>query len=277
MASVPPSTSASQLVSYSMCPRLYRFRYIEHRPPEFRSLNLVLGSVVHGAIGWWFEERLDGRKPSLDAVDWIVSADLLAETAEAPVRWKDETPDSLEAKAQGLVRAYLAEYGQQQVVAVEQRFEVDIADPDTGECLPRQLVGYFDLVVDDDGSIVEIKTTSRAWHPASLERHLQVGAYVAASNALHGGPSRVAVHAILKQKKPRIEVYDVERGEPGNRWFFEAAQAIEGAILAGHFPPAPGPCCIECEFGKTCLRTAQRATRSRSAFSTRVSQPACAL
>jgi hypothetical protein len=148
-------------------------------------------SAVHSSIGWWFEERLAGRTPTLAQVDDIVVADLLAETAQTEVRWKDETPESLQSRGQALVRTYLTKYGEMDVVSVEQRFEVDITDPDTGEVLSRALVGYFDLVIQEGDSIVEVKTTSRAWHPLSLERHLQVGAYVTAANALHGGPSRV--------------------------------------------------------------------------------------
>jgi CRISPR/Cas system-associated exonuclease Cas4 (RecB family) len=179
---------------------------------------------------------------------------------QMPIRWKDETPEGLEAKGQALVRAYLAKHGELPVVGVEQRFEVDIENPETGEALPRLLVGYFDLVVSKGDEVVEIKTTSRAWHPLSIARHLQLGAYVAAANALHGGPSRVIVHAILKQKSPRVEEYPVERGEPDNAWFFHAAMAIEGAIQAGHFPPSPGDStCFGCEYSKACL--AERGAR----------------
>lgn len=189
----------------------------------------------------------------IEAAEKIFSADIAAETVQMPIRWKNQTPDELEAKGQALVRAYLSEYGDLPVVGVEQRFEVDIEDPETGESLPRPLVGYFDLVVRKGDEIVEIKTTSRAWHPQSILRHLQVGSYVAAANTLHGGPARVAIHAILKQRTPRVEEYPVERGKRDNAWFFHAAKSIESAILAGHFPPSPGPTCIECEFGKACL------------------------
>jgi hypothetical protein len=63
----------------------------------------------------------------------------------------------------------------------------------------------------------------------------------------------------------------VERGEPGNRWFFHAARSIEDAIAAGHFPPAPGPTCFECEFGRACLewgqpQAVQHQTARRSSF-----------
>ncbi len=222
--------------------------------PEFRSLNLALGSAVHSTIGWWFQEKLQERSPSLEAANRIFSADFAAETVQASIRWKDQEPDEVEAKGQALVRAYLTKHGDLPVVSVEQRFEVDIEDPETGETLPRPLVGYFDLVVRKGDEIVEIKTTSKAWHPLCLLRHLQVGSYVTAANALHGGPARIAIHAILKQRTPRVEEYPVERGEPDNAWFFHAAKAIEGAIRAGHFPPSPGFACImPCEYAKRCL------------------------
>ena len=253
MIDIPPNTSTSQLVTYAMCGRLYFYRHIAHAEPEFRSLNLALASAVNSTIGWWFQEKLQGHQPMLESSDRIFSADIAAETVQIPIRWKNQTPVELEAKGQALVRAYLTTHGDLPVVGVEQRFEVDIENPETGETLPRPLVGYFDLVVRKGDEIVQIKTTSKAWHPQSLLRHLQVGTYVTAANALHGGPSRVVIHAILKQRIPRVEEYSVERGEPDNAWFFHAAKSIEDTIQAGHFPPSPGPTCIECEFGNTCL------------------------
>jgi CRISPR/Cas system-associated exonuclease Cas4 (RecB family) len=263
MTDIPPNTSASQLVTYAICGRLYFYRYVLHVEPEFRSLNLALGSAVHSTIGWWFQERLQGQQPSIEAAEKIFAADIAAETVQMSIRWKDQTPDELEAKGQALVRTYLEQYGDLPVVGVEQRFEVDIEDADTGESLPRPLVGYFDLVVRKGDEIVEIKTTSKAWHPQSLLRHLQVGSYVTAANVLHGGPARIAIHAILKQKKPRVEEYPVERGEPDNAWFFHAAKAIEGAIQAGHFPPSPGTACFSCEYNKACLAECGAKVRQR--------------
>ena len=191
--------------------------------------------------------------PTLERAEHILSADFAAETTEANIRWKGQEPEEVEARARDLVLAYLTAHGDQKVVGVEQRFEVDVTHPESGETLPRSLVGYFDLVVDKGDSIVEVKTSSKTWHPASLDRHLQVGAYVAAANATHGGPAEVHVHVIVKNKKPKVEVHRVTRGESDNGWFFEAARAIEAAIHARQFPPAPGPTCIECEYGRACL------------------------
>jgi putative RecB family exonuclease len=251
---VPPTTSASQLVSYAMCPRKYAAQYVYGIEPEFTSLALVLGSVVHSGVEWWFGERLEGRSPTIDDALGIVAADLVALTAEVNVRWKDTTPAELEAQARDLVRTYLHEHGEMPVAAVEVAFTADLEDPlDEGSHLPRPLKGYFDLVLTDN-TVIEVKTISRAWPDSFLERHLQVGAYASAWNALHGGPSQVELHVIVKTKKPRIDAIKVERSEKNTTWWFAAARAIEEAILDGHFPPSPGPLCVECEYQRTCAR-----------------------
>lgn len=248
--SLPPRTSASQLVAWTMCPRKYAFSYVYVIEPEFRSTSLVLGSALHGAVGWWFEERIAGREPSLDDAKRVLAADLAAEGTDN-VRWKDSSPEALESRGIELLETYLSAYGSLPVVAVEKPFEIDIVDRETGEVLPRTLKGYFDLVLEDR-TIVELKTSSRAWREGDLERHLQAGAYVSAWNTQHGGPSEVVFHVIVKTKTPRVDVHRIHRGEPDERWWFHAVRDIERSIASGVFPPTPGPLCHECEFARTC-------------------------
>ena len=247
-----PTTSASQLVAYTMCPRKYAFQYVYFREPAFRSISLLLGSAVHSATAWFFEERLGGKSPSVAAAEEILSADLMASTVGSDVRWKDATPDSLEADGRKLVRLYLERFGEAPVIAVEEQFQVDLVIDATGEVLGRPLRGFFDLVLKD-GTVVELKTSARGWSEHDLVRHLQIGAYVFARNTLHGGPSVVEVHVLVKLKRePRIEVHRVERGESATRWWLTAAGEIESAIAARHFPPKPSPLCLECEYESGC-------------------------
>jgi len=251
---LPPATSASQLVTYAMCARKYFCTYVAEVEPEFRSLSLVLGSAVHSGIAWYFEQRLEGRIPVTAAAEEIVSADVLALTTDANIRWKEQTPEGLELDARRFVRLYLTQYGHLSVKAVEVPFAVPLADPDTGEVLGRELKGYFDLVLDDN-RVIELKTSARGWSDDSLARHLQVGAYAFVWNTLHGGPSMLDVHVIVKLKRePRVETYSIERGEPATRWWLQAAAAIEHAIQSGAFPPSPSMLCNECEYGSACLR-----------------------
>ncbi len=250
---LPPTTSASQLTCFTMCARKYACRYVLGIEPEFRSIQLILGSAMHSAIGWWFEERIAGRTPDVPTAENVLAADLQAGAAGVPVRWKTSTPESLEAEARKLLRVYLAEMGNLAVKSVETPFQVDIVDPSTGELLPRPMKGYFDLVLED-GRVVELKTSSRGWNEHDLARHLQVGAYSYARNALEGGPSKVEIHVLVKLKRePRLETFLVERGEQQDEWWTAAAAETEYAIAAGRFPPSPSQLCYECEYASACL------------------------
>jgi putative RecB family exonuclease len=248
---LPPMTSASQLQAFAMCPRKYMCRYILHLEPEFRSTALVLGSIVHSALEFFYEERLAGRAPGRSDVLRILASDVIAETTDVKVRWKDETPESLEAEAARLVALYLDKYGEEEIVACEVPFEVALEDPETGELRGRPMKGFFDFATARD-SIIELKTSARSWN-SDLSRNLQIGAYALAHLVKCGGMSDLEVRVLVKLKRePRIETFHVARGEPGIRWFLMAAWTIEDAIAAGHFPPSPGPLCVECEYSSAC-------------------------
>jgi hypothetical protein len=58
-------------------------------------------------------------------------------------------------------------HGDLPVVATEMRFEMELVEPDTGEVMPRKLVGYFDLVLAD-GGVVELKTARGSYSNVDL-------------------------------------------------------------------------------------------------------------
>jgi CRISPR/Cas system-associated exonuclease Cas4 (RecB family) len=235
-----------------MCPRKYALSYVYGLEPEFRSTALLLGSAVHGAIGWFFTEKLEGRAPTRARAEEVLAADLLAGAAGAQVRWKDATPESLEYEGRRFLRLYLERFGDLPVTAVEAPFGVELLDQESGEVLGRPLKGYFDLVLGD-GRTVEVKTSARGWSEHDLSRHFQVGAYCYAGSADSGAPALLEVHVIVKLKRePRVDVFPVKRDQEACRWWFRAAAAIEHAIAQRAFPPAPGPLCRECEYEATC-------------------------
>jgi putative RecB family exonuclease len=249
---IPATTSASQLTAYTMCPRKYAFSYVYELTPEFTSTSLIMGSAFHSTVGWWYEERLAGRTPTIPRARDIFVSDLLAEAAGAEVRWKTATPEALEAEGLTLIELYLTKYGELDVTHVEAPFRVDLKDPTTGEIVGRPFRGYFDLVLADQ-TVVELKTSSKGWSEFDLIRHLQVGGYAFVLNAREGIPAKLDIHVVVRLKKePRVETFRVERTTSATRWWFEAARAIEAAIEGGHFPPKPSPLCRECEYESTC-------------------------
>lgn len=265
-AELPPATSASQLVSYVTCGRKYFLQYVEHAEPEYRSLNLVLGSAVHSSIGWYFSERTEGREPTVAGAEDICAIDLEALSMDQPIRWKkNETPVSLEAEARRLVRTFLDTNSHLSVMKIEERFEVPLVHPKTGETIGRPLRGFFDFVLED--RILELKTSSRGWSEFDLIRHLQVGGYAFASHVLYPNLPRVEVNVIVKLKgRPRVEKYLVERTPTELGWWLEAAGTIEAAIQSGSFPPSPSPLCHTCEYEKKCqgMTEPRRAVTSAS-------------
>jgi hypothetical protein len=237
MGDIPPTSSASQLVTYAMCGRKYYFSYVLGLEPEKKSAALAFGSAVHGAIEFWFKEKIAGRLPLLPAAEQIFLADLNAGLVGVP----DTETAELEEQGRSLVRLYLQKYNDLPVVAVEEGFEMTLHDPETGEILPRPLRGYFDLVLDD-GRIIELKTAARKWG-SDVTKHLQLGAYAAARN------HPVEVHVLVRRRDPAIDV--IHYNPDG--WWHHAAVALERGILARQFPPSPGAMtCSTCDFTSAC-------------------------
>lgn len=249
VADLPVHTSASQLSTYARCPRAFAYRYVEHREPEVRSPGLALGSAVHSALAWWFEERAQERAPEITDLVRLLRADLGAALACDAIRWGDTTPEKLEAEAERLVRVFIDAYGELAVKETEVRFDLLVIDPDTGEQMPRPLIGYLDMELAA-GNVVELKTARRAYSPIELATNLQFGAYRTAARYLGVG---VELLALVRTKTPRIQHVVLPHDRDVSRWFMRAASSIERAILAGHFPPAPGPACASCEYRRACL------------------------
>lgn len=246
---LPEHTSASQLSTYAACPRRYEMKYVLHLAPERRGTGLALGSAVHGATAWWFEERVAGHAPTVEHALRILHADLGAELAREDIDWRGETVDGLRAEGERLARTFLAQYGELDVVATEIPFELAVIDPVTGEHLPRRLVGYFDFELRN-GNVVELKTAKAAYSEVVLAFNLQFAAYRTA--ARYAGVD-VEVFALVKSRTPRVQHVVLPHSREVSRWFMTAAAQIERAILAGHFPPAPGVMCSSCEYRRTCM------------------------
>lgn len=82
---LPDHLSASQITTYLSCPRKYRFKYVDHEPPESRSIDLAFGSAVHASFAWWVGERIAERDPPESSLLRTFRADWTAEEALGPL------------------------------------------------------------------------------------------------------------------------------------------------------------------------------------------------
>lgn len=243
--------SPTQIQTYLMCARKYLFRYVLRLPAEFKSSALAFGSAVHSALQAFHEKRLEGITPPPDEILDVFRIDWAAEEA-GDLRFKDgEDAASLRALGEALVRLYVTEHPDLQVRAAEWPFEVPLADPATGEVFGPELRGKFDLLLDGD-RLVEIKTAARAYDDAKLRINVQFSAYAYAYRSMFKADPKVSVVALLKQKKPRLDRYEVQRTLADDVWFIHLAAEVARGIETEAFPPNPGWPCGECEYQSAC-------------------------
>jgi CRISPR/Cas system-associated exonuclease Cas4 (RecB family) len=138
-------------------------------------------------------------------------------------------------------------------VAVEQPFELDLADPETGELLEVRLRGIIDLVEEGE-TLVDLKTAGRTLESGGLERHLQLSTYALAFFLLHGSIPRLRLDMLLKTTKPRLERHEASRTIEDLGWTARLIQQVALAIQTEHFFPNPSWRCSECEYFAHCQR-----------------------
>lgn len=245
--------SISQIQAYLGCPLKYRFQYIDQIPRPWRPAALVFGSSVHAAIEWFHKERLAGSTPVVDDVLKIFDADWFAQTLEPVVYAGAETKEDLQAKGRAMIRLYVEEPHVAEPVAVEQGFELELADPETGELLAVHLRGFIDLIEQGD-TVVELKTAARALPPGDLDRHLQVSTYALVYLLLHRVVPKLRLDMLLKTKTPRLERFETTRTSADLAWTARLIERTARAIEAGHFYPNPSWRCTECEYFAQCQR-----------------------
>lgn len=248
MADLPPYLSVTQVTTYLGCPRKYKFRYVEHREPEKRSGELAFGSAVHSAIEWWAVSRMAGKPCSLDAVLRIFRVDWHAQIAAGDYDLDDKTPEEYATLGEALVRLFYERFKDEVPIESESRFEVALREPETGEPLPVNLVGFFDLAWD--GLLGEIKTTAKK---ASADTWgLQLAAYSYAWRERTGVRPRLRVVELIKTKTPKLEIEELTLTDRDEAWFVEVAVEAYRSILAGAFHPNPGWMCGRCEYWRAC-------------------------
>jgi len=241
--------SVSQVQTYLLCPLKYRFQYIDKIARPWRAAALAFGASVHSAIEWFHRERLAGRSPLPEAAVSIFNADWFAQNLEPLVFGDRDSKEDLTAKGAELVRLYVGQT--KTAVAVEESFELELADPKTGELLDVNLRGRIDLLEEGE-TLVDIKTAGRSFESRGLERHLQLSTYALAYLLLRHRIPNLRLDVLIKTKQPRVERMETARTVEDLAWTAHLIQRVAGSIASGHFYPNPGWICGECEYFAHC-------------------------
>jgi putative RecB family exonuclease len=168
----PAYLSASQMNLFLACPLKYRLRYIDQVKPVSKPSGLALGSAVHSAIEWLHKRWIGGDRPSKEELLSIFEADLEAQMLEEIQLRSGEDAGVLRDTGKSLLKLYFLETEARPARATELPFEVELVHPKKGEVLDVPLKGWIDLI-EEDGTVVEIKTASRSMDDLTLALHLQ--------------------------------------------------------------------------------------------------------
>ena len=247
----PRTLSFSQIQTYLGCPLKYRFQYVDKIPRPWRAAAMAFGSSVHAAVEWFHKERLAGRSPELTQVLKVFDADWYSQNVEPLVFSERESKDSLAEKGRAMLQLYVEATDHKQVTFVEQWFELDLADPETGEVLDVKLRGVFDLLEEGD-TLVDLKTAGRTLEAGGLERHLQLSTYALVYFLLTERIPRLRLDMLLKTAKPRLERHPTTRTIEDLGWTARLIREVALAIETEHFFPNPSWRCTECEYFAHC-------------------------
>ncbi|MFC1560871.1 RecB family exonuclease [Candidatus Latescibacterota bacterium] len=238
--------SVTQFKTYLRCPLQYFFRYgcgIKVPPTG----DLVLGRSVHSALKENYRQKLRTYEDlPLDDISDIFSASFDRE-AESAAFEKNQNPGELKDKGIGLISAYQKEVAPGvQPAAVEQEFLIE-----TGATqLP--LKGYIDLI-DDQGIIIDHKTSKKSYAADAAEKDLQLTAYALAYRSIFGEPENgVRLDVMVKNKTPKIQQLSGTRDDQQIKRFLRIAQEVERGIGSGVYFPNESYMCRICGYGEMC-------------------------
>jgi putative RecB family exonuclease len=258
-----PVLSSSQVNAYLACPLKYRFQYVDRIERPWRASALVFGTSVHAAVEWFHRARMAGASPAPEEVLRIFEGDWYAQNTDPLVFLREETAAQLMEKGRAMLRLYLQEQeGARAPVAVEQPFEIEIADPESGEVLEVRFRGFIDLI-EADGTLVDLKTAGRALEAGGLERHLQLSCYALAVLLQSGRIPPLRLDMLFKTARPRFERLSTSRTTAELSWTARLISEVAQAIETEHFFPNPSWRCTECEYFAHCLKWRGEASASQ--------------
>jgi CRISPR/Cas system-associated exonuclease Cas4 (RecB family) len=238
--------SVTQLRMYLRCPLQYFFRYAcgLKAPPDG---GLVLGRAVHSALRENYRQKMGSREdlPVSDLTD-VFSDRWEREIQEAEFR-PDEKPGELKDQGVGLLRLYREKVAPKvQPLEVEERF---LIEPDG---IRRPITGYIDLI-DDQGFIIDHKTSKRSYPADSAEKDLQLTAYAMAYRSVYNQNEKgVRMDVMVRSKKPKIQQLEGTRSQADIDRFLRLAKHVEHSIDAEIYYPNENYTCGICGYADMC-------------------------
>ncbi len=246
--------SYSSISTYQLCPRSWRYRYLDRIKTPTASA-LALGSAVHGTVEQMITDKHLGLETDVQAA-WHTHWE---RASAQEIDWDGDSPEIVEAEGLRLVSTRevrqlvdkLAPLVIGGVPFVEQRVELRVPG------VPLPIIGYIDIVTAD-GVPGDFKTAARSWTQDKAESEVQPLFYLAALNQARAElpPALPFRHYVLvKTKTPQVQIIETRHTSGALFWLFGAIADVWHGIEAEVFPPNPtswkcGP--KYCEYFRFC-------------------------
>ena len=253
--------SASRLKKMLLCPRQFRFAYID-RLPTVTTAPLAFGRAVHEAVRYAHEEQMIGGTlpPVRSLLEWF--DELWTVALEEEVLFRPSHPTSYAYGTLGhqALRVFHALNGNAAPpLAVELPFEVEVHGRSVqGEeemFLLRGIVDRVDEVVTASGEaalvVVDYKSGSRKPKPEETHNDVQLTLYALALRQMLGmRVERVEFH-LLRDGQVLASERD---GAALDHLTHELLPYASETMVKGEFKPCPGYWCRWCDFQEPCYQ-----------------------
>jgi hypothetical protein len=252
--------SPSRLNLWMKCPLAFRRKYIDGiETPS--SPSLFVGKVTHDVLDGIYRCAMVGAYTTADDVPQFVDDAWNRIIQSEPCHFDDADHETkCRNQVADLVKTYLAETDitSEKPMAVEQKYEVPLIDPLTGEDLGIPLVGVVDLVLDgEDGPIVvDFKTAASASY-CDLTHELQLTAYsYLIRETLGRDESALEVRQLVKTKTPKIVTHRFPpRTDEHFGRFFGLVREYLDALDRKVFNYRPSWNCLLCDHSGLCVQS----------------------
>lgn len=231
--------SFSRIDTYQICPRKFRYRYVD-RVPGKPAPALSFGTSIHEALEWFYDRKLP-EEPTEEALvghlyDCWDSTGFREVDRSEQTRWYRQGQSVLRSYHRRVTGDY------QLPVATEAWFELPFDN--------AVVVGSIDRVDDDDGTlrIVDYKTNKRVKNRDRVKNSLQLAIYALACEHLYGElPGSVALDFVVAGRQIEVGIDEIDLDAAR-----DAVRETAESVLAEQYPPTPMRLCDWCDYRPVC-------------------------
>lgn len=188
---------------------------------------LVEGRCYHKSLQVNFEQKVSTLQdlPLDDCLDAFSTEWREAISEYGEVNWEGSRPEDIKNEGCSLVRAYMTSVAPAvQPSLVEEWYVLDVAGV--------TFVMRIDLI-DAEGTVIDHKTSSRAYSQAEVDRDMQASAAAFSLSR----PIIFEYHVAIKYTEPKIRPVRTVRTREDIEWWLDAVTGIITQMKTGVAPP----------------------------------------